>query len=196
MATVTYTTRASLPITYQWKCSECGAINRASVTVEAKDESISAGKKYKYSFATSTTFMAKNKLMDLLEVLCGKRGSIQQYRELGLYHACEKCGHKEPWAVKNYTDINDTIKKACIYSIGFIVLGLFLSPVCFVLAILMGAGYAINKTWNEKYIEKKEKEISMLPFSCLPVLVNNNMPIVDLDALEEEELPDPNIFIQ
>lgn len=148
---------------------------------------MSSGKKYKSDYASGASFMAENQMASNLDVLCGKQGSIQQYRELGLNHVCDHCGHKEPWAVKNYTELTDTIKKVGIYAMCFGALLFFVTPICLLIAPVLLAAYFINKGWNESYIEKKDNEISQLPRESLPILVIDNEPIIKAGLFVQEK---------
>ena len=200
MASVTYTSRASLPITYQWKCSECGTINRVSTTIETKTQSISSGKNYNSQYAFVNSSMAQIHMKRELKILYGERGDIDKYRELGLDHACERCGHKEPWAVKNRVDLNNIITKVGIYAACGVFLGVVanvialfsgeITPSLFVwlgIAALMVVGYYLNKAWNKNEKANREKEISKLPLSSLPILVIDGEPVIDVYSSEKTE---------
>ena len=197
MASITYTSRCSLPITYQWRCSNCGTTNRVSTTIKSKSEDVSYGKKYDAKRASSASFGAQLGMRFALKAMGGERGSIDQYRMLGLNHACKRCGHKEPWAVKNRVELRDAILKVgtfifCWVVIAFLIFFIELIQgkqsyavfVWFGIAVLMVSGYYINKGWNKNYIVKKEREIKQCSISSLPILVIDDEPIVDVDLLE------------
>lgn len=201
MASITYTSRRSFPITYQWKCSKCGATNKISTTIRSKSISSSAGKNYNSTTANTTSMLSSISLMsDLRVLISGERGTFYQYQEMGLDHACSKCGHKEPWAIKNTREAKDVFIKIWVYICIGVGIGVIASLsslfrgsltyanyIWFGIAALMAICYYIVKIRNKNYIERKTWEINQLPYASLPVLVNDNEPTDNTNYPERAE---------
>lgn len=205
MSTVTYTSKVSRPITYQWKCSKCGKINRVSTTIKTRGETMSFGRKINAESQNRASFMAQSQMQGIVGALFGERERFYKYKGLGLNRGCDKCKNKEPWAVTNTEGLLTFLIK-----VG--VIALFVAGICVIFSILLLLGgnltstqrannvsllltwlgiaggivasYFIYKYLNDKYEEKKDREISALPISSLPVLVINDQPVVDIDYSE------------
>lgn len=156
--------------------------------------------------ATST---ARSQMNDIVGALMGKNCYFGQYRALGLNQRCSKCSHKEPWAAINFNWLRNFI-----FKIGGIVL--FIDAPLFILntialfagknrgsaqhrsdiigefvtlgiAALLVGGFFLYLYISSNYAYKKDKEISKLPRSALPILVIDGSPVIDYEALERIE---------
>lgn len=201
----TYTSDMSLPITYQWKCSKCGEINRVSTTVHTTGESFSFGIKVDTESQNYASSQAQGKMTGALRVLCGERGSYSSYRRIGLNSACKKCGYKEYWAVRQYDGPPKFIISlgifalfGCVLTAGFSVLLLLFGSggtgsnwtplICsLVIAGLIIGLYFLVRLLNDQDEIEMNKKIGELPFSSLPVLVIDDVPVVDADLIEKRE---------
>ena len=208
MSTVSYTSNVSLPITYQWKCSKCGKINRVSTTIKTRGETMSFGRKINTESQSKASFMAQSQMYGNLSALFGERAPFYNYKGLGLNRGCEKCRNKEPWAVKNTEGLLNFLLKVgvmalcgaglvIIFSILMLIAGdLTRTQRASNVSILLTwsgiaggivASYYIYKYLSNKYVLKKEWEIVRLPISSLPVLVIDDQPVVDIDYSEQKE---------
>lgn len=205
----TYTSTVSLPITYQWKCSICGEINRESTTIKTKGQSMSVGRRVSNQAQNTAASTAQSQMNDIVGALFGEKCSFTQYRSLGLNRKCKNCSHKEPWAANNLQWLRNIFIR-----IGAIVLFIDAILFCFgVLMLLLGkdrtsaqlktdiigllemlgiaglviGGFFLYVYISANYADKKDRKISKLPRSSLPVLVMNGSPVIDYEATERIE---------
>lgn len=202
-----YKSEVSLPITYQWKCSKCGEVNRVSTTVQtfAETSLYGSNKEANAQAQREASNISETNLYKSLDALVGKSHSYVDYKRLGLNQGCEKCKHKEPWATKNTEKRNNFLMKIVFGALAFAVMGaivflvgLVVSSddrartatdffVCLGIAAFLAACIFASIKLNIKFITKKNNEISKLPLSSRPVLVINNEPVYNCDLEEKEE---------
>ena len=196
MAIYRYTSSSSLPITFQWQCSDCGTINRVSTTIYSNAETSTVGKSPSMKSYMATAASSKMKYM--VAGLNGSGCSFHMYRELGLNHACKICNHKEPWAVENWEWLSNIIVKVSLILLIVSGIGMLFSLISLlggdltntqlvknlialfafvVLAVLIVVGYFINKNWYNDYEKEKDRQLNELQISSFPTLVVDNEPI-------------------
>ena len=208
MSYTTYTSKVSLPITYQWKCSKCGTINRVSTTVYTSAQTMSGGRKVNAQSQYNASSMAKTEMNNIVKALFGETPHFYQYKKLGLNSKCESCSHKEPWSAKNLDWLTNILIK-----LGVIVL--FIDAILFVfglfsvfnknktsaqrktdiigLLIMLGiaavliGGFFLIMHLISKHDLNKDIEISKLPKSSLPIMVLDGKPVIDYEMIERTE---------
>lgn len=206
--TVSYTSEVSVPITYQWKCSKCGAINRTSTKITASGDSFSFGKGINAGAQQMASSFAKSQMQGILGPLFGERGRAYKYRGLGLNQACEKCNHKEPWAVKKYNGPSKFLVGIGIFALigcalfgGFGILLMFFGTggtegkgsqlpgvlTCLGIAAFIIAMFFISKRSNDNFEERMDKALRELPMASFPVLVIDGVPVVDVGLDEKKD---------
>lgn len=206
MSFTTYTSKVSLPITYQWKCSKCGSVNTVSTTIRTKGQSTSSGRKISPVSQNMASSMAQSQMNDILGALVGEECCFRQYRELCLREPCKNCSHKEPWMANNLHWLKETVFRLGIITLVIDVLLLGLNSLFLLggksrgsaqhridiigefillgIAALLVGGFFFYTYISRQYEQKKDFEISKIPKSALPILVINGRPVINLGVLE------------
>lgn len=167
---------------------------------------MSVGRRVSTQAQNTASFTAGSQMNDIVGALFGEKCRFSQYRALGLNKKCRNCSHREPWAATNIDWLRNFFLKIGVFVLfndavlfGFCILLLLFGKDrtsaqrktdIIGLVIMLGiAGFLFGSYFLYNYISgnyanKKDKEISKLPSSALPVLVKNGSPVVDFEALE------------
>lgn len=176
--TTGYTATAGKDVTLTWKCSHCGASNRAVQRIEGIGQTgLFFGKPTNPNYRQD----AQDCLIELMKDLCKEKPS-ERYIDAEFSCKCRSCGKREPWAKLRY-DFLKTVWKFIGYTVMF-AFAFFvgdLTPIPFLIYVAAMIWAAVHKPIHKSMMLKK---LDAMPAESLPRIT------VDLNGMELELAPE------
>lgn len=177
--TTGYTATSSKDVTLYYKCSYCGADNRAVQRISGIGQT-----GLFFGSPTNPDYRqdAQNSLLELIKDLCKQKPS-ERYVDAEFDCKCCKCGKREPWARLRYDYIKYVWKFigwTVMFAFAFLAGGVSAVPILIYLAAMLWA--AVHKPIHSRIMYKK---IDAMPPENLPRIT------MDLNGREVELRPDP-----
>ena len=177
----TFTADASRRVTIRWTCHHCGHINTADQDLTASGSAYPEETDDKHRTVAYAGQNVRSNLTGFLVRLRRRQDSFEAYRPMHLCCACEKCGCREPWAVRRprrphkVRSVGDPLYTflPCIVLIMLVYCAVCLVIVRSAAALLIPviAAAAAGLVYMACRI-RRDRQIRALPDSAFPVLVD------------------------